>query len=127
MAPAPDPPYRIVAGREPDSRLWRFFFVNDSETVVDAAELTAVRFEWGDAYVGGESPGTRVAGLAPGARALLWQDDGGNEMRTDLWVRVTERGAETWLLFELPRLYRLQATTLVARATRVAGLPPDIA
>ncbi len=95
--------------------------------MVDAAELKAVRFEWGDAYVGGESPDTRVAGLAPGARALLWQDDGGSEMRTDLWVRVTVRGAETWLLFEFTRLYRLQATTLVARATRVAGPPADVA
>ena len=126
MAPALDPPFRIVADREPDSRLWRFFFVNDGETVVEAAELKAVRFEWGDAYVGGESPDTRVAGIAPGARALLWQDDGGSEMRIDLWVRVAEHGAETWLLFEFPRLYRLQATTLEAQATRVGGPPADV-
>jgi hypothetical protein len=127
MTSSPEPPCRIVATLEPDSRLWSFHLVNDGEAAIESAELKAVRYEWGDQDLGGALPGTRVADLAPGARALVWQDDGSSEMRTDLWLLVTLRGHETWLLFEFPRLYRLQATTLVAQAARVGGPPSDIA
>jgi hypothetical protein len=117
------PPCRIVATREPDSPLWSFHLVNDGAETIASAELAAVRFEWGDQYVGGESPGVRVADLQPGERALLWRDDGGSEMRPDLWLRLTWQGLETWLLFEFPRLYRQTGTTLVAHPMRMEGPP----
>jgi len=113
----------MVAAREPGSPLWSFHLVNDGAQAIDSAELAAVRFEWGDQYVGGESPGVRVDDLGPGERALLWRNDGGSEMRTDLWLRVTQQGREIWLLFEFPRLYRQTATTLVADPTSVPGPP----
>lgn len=62
----------------------------------------------------------------PGARALLWRDDGGSEMRTDLWLLVSHRGVEAWWLFEFPRLYRQQGTILVAHPQRMGGPPSDI-
>ena len=68
------PPCRIVATRAPDSPLWSFHLINDGAETIASAELAAVRFEWGDQYVGGESPGVRVADLGPGDRALLWRD-----------------------------------------------------
>jgi len=105
---------RVLATREPDSPLWSFYLINDGETVIESAELEAVRYEWGDQYMGGESPGLRVSDLASGGQALIWQDDGSSEMRTDLWLRVTHRGLTTRLLFEFPKLYRQQGTTLVA-------------
>ena len=117
---------RIVATREPDSPLWTFFLINDGDETIESAELKAVRYEWGDRYVGGESPGGCIADLAPGARAVIWQNDGSSEMRTDLWLRVTHHGAETWLLFEFPRLYRQQGTTLIAHPTRTGGPPSGV-
>ncbi len=127
MAPRADVQCRILAAREPDSPLWTFYLINDGEVAIESAELAAVRYEWGDQYVGGESPGVRVAALEPGARAPIWRDDGSSEMRTDLWVRVTQHGLEEWLLFEFPRLYRQTGTTLVAHPTRMerpcGGLP----
>ena len=118
------PPCRIVATREPGSPLWTFHLVNDGAEAIDSAELAAVRYEWGEVYVGGESPGVRVTDLGPGERAWLWRDDGGSEMRTDLWLRVAQQGREIWLLFEFPRLYRQTGTTLVAGPTSMPG-PPD--
>ena len=117
------PPCRIVATRESGSPLWSFDLVNDGEESIVNPELAEVRYEWGDQYVGGESPGVRIADLGPGERALLWRDDGGSEMRTDLWLRVTWQGLDTWLLFEFPRLYRQTGTTLVAHPTRMEGPP----
>jgi hypothetical protein len=117
---------RILATREADSPLWTFYLVNDGAVAIESAELNAVRYEWGDQYVGGESPGVRIADLAPGARALIWRDDGGSEMRTDLWLRVTHRGLETWLLFEFPKLYRQQGTTLVAHPRKMKGPPSAV-
>jgi hypothetical protein len=115
---------RIVAAREPDSRLWTFSLINDGRSPIESAELAAVRYEWGDQYLGGESPGTQIGGLAPGVGAPIWRDDGSSEMRTDLWVRVRHQGLESWLLFEFPKLCRQTATTLVARPTRMER-PPD--
>lgn len=114
---------RIVATREADSPLWSFYLMNDGGTPIESAELAAVKREWGDQYLGGESPGVRISDLAPGARALIWRDDGSSEMRTDLWLRVTDHGRETWLLFEFPKLHRQQGTTLVAHPTKM-GQPP---
>ena len=117
------PACRIVATRESGSALWSFHLVNDGAETIARAELAAVRYEWGDQYVGGESPGVHVADLGPGDRALLWREDGSSEMRTDLWLRVTWQGLETWLLFEFPRLYRQTGTTLVAHPMRMERGP----
>ncbi len=126
MSPPVDLQCRIVAARESDSPLWSFYLINDGGVAIEAAELTAVRYEWGDQYMGGESPGTRIADLEPGARALIWRDDGSSEMRTDLWLRLTHQELEMWLLFEFPKLYRQTGTTLVAHPTRVKGPPGGI-
>ena len=114
---------RIIATRETGSPLWSFDLVNDGATVIESVHLAAVKYEWGEQYRGGESPGVGVADLAPGDRATIWRDDGSSEMRTDLWLRVQQHGLETWLLFEFPKLYRRQGTTLIARPTRMAGPP----
>lgn len=124
MAFAVEPHCRIRATREPDSPLWSFYFLNDGHAAIDSADLVAVKYEFGDTYVGGESPSVSVAGLAPGAQALIWQDDGGSELRTDLWLRVTQGGQVTWLLFEFPKLYRQQGTRLIAHQIRMQGPPP---
>lgn len=126
MPAPPDLPCRIVALREADSPVWSFHLVNDGEATFPPVELAAVKYEWGDAYVGGAEPGTRVEGLAPGARALLWHDDGSSEMRTDLWLRVTLGARDAWLLFEVPRLYRQTGTSLVAHPVRVEKPPAGI-
>jgi hypothetical protein len=123
MSPPDELQCRIVATHEPNSSLWTFFLINDGGGTIESAELKAVRYEWGDQYVGGESPGGHIADLAPGARAVIWRSDGSSEMRTDLWLRVTHQGLDTWLLFEFPRLYRQQGTTLVAQPTRTGGPP----
>lgn len=117
---------RIVATREAGSPSWGFYLINDGGAAIESATLEAVRYEWGDQYGGGESPAVRVAGLEPGARAPIWRDDGSSETRIDLWLRVTHRGAETWLLFEFPKLYRQKGTTLTAHPTRMDGPPAGI-
>jgi hypothetical protein len=114
---------RILATREPGSPLWSFYLINDGGTTIESSELQAVKYEFGDEYRGGESPGVSVADLAPGGRALIWRDDGSSEMRTDLWLRMTHRGLETWLLFEFPNLYRQRETTLIAHPMRMGGPP----
>ena len=126
MTLAIDPRLRVVAERELDSRMWIFYLINDGGTMIESCELAAVRYEWGDQYVGGESPIVRLANLGPGARALIWRDDGSSEMRTDLWLRVTHQGLHAWLVFEFPRLYRQTGTTLVAHPTRMQGPPAGI-
>jgi len=117
---------RIVAERESNSPLWSFYLINDGGVTIETAELAAVRYEWGDQYVGGESPGVRIADFGPGARALIWRDDGSSEMRTDLWLRLAHHGLETWLLFEFPRLYRQAGTTIVEHPTTMKGPPGGI-
>ena len=124
MPQAGVPPCRIVATRDENSRVWHFFLVNDDHTAIEQAVLAAVKYEWGDQYWGdGKSPNVAVTNLPPGGRALLWQDDGSSEMRTDLWLRVTHVGQETILLFEFPKLYRQRGTTLVAHPHRMERLP----
>jgi len=120
-------PYRVVAEREDGSPWWSFYLLNDGGDTIESLELTAVRYEFGDQYLGGKSPGTRIERLEPGERGLLWRDDGGSEMRTDLWLRVTQRGEEIWMLFEFPRLYKQTVTTLVAGPIKVTGPPRDLA
>jgi hypothetical protein len=44
-----------------------------------------------------------VTGLAPGAHALIWRDDG--EFRTELRLRVRVGGREALMSFEFPKLY----------------------
>ena len=126
MSPPLGAQCRIVAERETGSPLWSFYLVNEGGAAIDAAELAAVRYEWGDQYVSGESPGVRIADLGPGGRALLWRDDGSSETRTDLWLRVTQRGLQTWLLFEFPKLYRQTGNTLVSHPARMEGPPRGI-
>lgn len=124
MPPSEEVQCQVVATREPDSPVWSFYLVNEGSTVIESAILAAVKYEWGDEYVGGESPDVRVDGLSPAGRALLWRSDGESEMREDLWIRVTHRGLQTWLLFEFPKLYRQQGTTLIGyRSTMASG--PD--
>lgn len=120
-------PCRVVAEREGTSPWWSFYLVNDGGTTIESVELTAVRYEFGDQYLGGTSPGTRIDRLEPGARGLLWRDDGGSEMRTDLWLRVARQDQEIWMLFEFPRLYKQTETTLVAGPITVNGPPRDLA
>jgi hypothetical protein len=127
MSAAVDLPYRVVAERERDSPVWSFYLVNDGDATLQSGELAAVKYEWGDQYVGGESPDLRFADIAPGARTLIWQDDGSSEMRTDLWLRLTHEGLDTWLYFEFPRLYRQTGTTLVAHPTRAQRPPGGVA
>jgi hypothetical protein len=64
-----------------------------------------------------------IVDIAPGARALIWRDDGSSEARTDLWLRMTHQGRETWLLFEFPKLYRQQGTLLEAHPMKMNGPP----
>jgi hypothetical protein len=123
MSFAVDLPCRIVAERESGSPWWNFYLVNDGADPIESAELAAVRHEWGETYMGGESPAVRVIDLAPRGRALLWRDDGSSEMRTDLWLRVTHRARHLWLLFEFPKLYRQAGTMLVAFPTRTETAP----
>ena len=114
---------RIVATRTPGSSSWLFHLVNDGDREIETAALEAVKYEWGDQYAGGESPHARVSGLAPGAQAHVWTDDGSSEMRTDLWLRVTRDGSDVWLLFEFPKLYRQAGDTLTARGMEMPGPP----
>jgi len=127
MTPQPQsviPLCRIVATRDSNSPVWHFHFVNDGQAPIERAVLSAVRYEWGDQYVGeGASPNVVVTNLSPGGQAPIWQDDGSSEMRTDLWLRVTHLGQEIILLFEFPKLYRQRGTTLVAHPDRMEKLP----
>src|SRR5262249_8539608 len=99
---------RVAACREAlgDGKEWSFYLINDSAAPLDLAVLEAVGYEWGDDG-SSEAADGRGAGLAPGAHALLWRDDGsGAELRMELAVRVTAGGAESLLRFEFPLLYR---------------------
>lgn len=114
---------RVVATRIPGSSSWEFRLVNDGDTEIESATLEAVKYEWGDHYMGGESPHVQVRSLAPGAQAHIWTDDGTSEMRTDLWVRIRKAGGDVWLLFEFPKLHRQDARTLVAHGSNMPGPP----
>jgi hypothetical protein len=106
---------RVVACREAldDGKEWSFYLINDGADPLDSAVLDWVSYEWGD-MGNSEDADVRVTGLAPGAHALIWRDDGsGAELRMDLSVRVQSRGREAKMLFEFPKLYRQRDLPLV--------------
>lgn len=99
---------RVAACREAlnDGKQWSFYLINDSDAPLDFAELRTVGYEWGDSG-SSEKADVRVTGLASGAHALIWRDDGsGAELRMELSLRVALDGREVVLRFEFPRLYR---------------------
>ena len=109
---------RVAACREAlnDGKEWSFYLINDSAMPLDVAELHAIGYEWGDSG-SSEAADVRVTGLAPGAHALLWRDDGsGAELRMELSLRVSVGGREVPLRFEFPKLY------LQRNLQRVEGL-----
>ena len=95
---------RVAACREArgDENTWSFYLLNDGDVPLDSAVLYQVGTEWGDQ---GHTDATdeRVSGLAPGAHALIWRDDG--EFRTELCLRVRVGEREARLSFEFPKLY----------------------
>jgi hypothetical protein len=110
--------------REAGSPLWSFYFINEGFTPFESVDFVAVKYEWGDEYMGGEPLTGGIVDMAPRASALVWQDDGASEMRTDLWIRLTDRGLDSWLLFEFPKLYRQEGIKLSAGPHRMPGPPP---
>ena len=77
---------RVAACREAidDGKEWSFYLINDSDAPLDSAVLCAIGYEWGD-YGNSEATDVNITGLAPGAAALIWRDDGsGAELRMDL-------------------------------------------
>ncbi len=98
---------RVTACREAldDGKEWSFYLINDSDAPIDLAELYSIDYEWGD-WGNSEATDVRITGLAPGANALIWRDDGsGAELRMELSLRVQVRGREVRLQFEFPKLY----------------------
>ena len=95
---------RVAACREVlgDGKGWSFYLINDGGTPLDSAVLSEVISEWGDCG-SSEAADVRVIGLAPGAHALIWRDDGEFRIELSLLVRVGEREAR--LSFEFPKLY----------------------
>jgi hypothetical protein len=95
---------RVAACREVavDDNTWSFYLINDGNTRLDSAELCQVSTEWGD-LGHSQAPGVHVTGLAPGAHALIWRDDGEFRIELSLVVRAGEREAR--LSFEFPKLY----------------------
>jgi hypothetical protein len=95
---------RVAACREArgDENTWSFYLLNDGDVSLDSAVLYQVSTEWGDQ---GHTDATdeRVTGLATGAHALIWRDDG--EFRTELRLRVRAGGREALMSFEFPKLY----------------------
>jgi hypothetical protein len=106
---------RMAACREAliDGKGWSFYLINDCEAALDSAALFQVSSEWGDC---GHTVAAdvHVVGLAPGAHALIWRDDGEFRMELSLLVRVGDREAR--LSFEFPKLY------LQKNLTRVDGV-----
>ena len=99
---------RIAACRESlgDGREWSFYLINDSDAPLDSATLYEIDYEWGD-MGNSHAANARVKGIAPGAYALLWRDDGsGAELRMELSLRVQARDREVRMRFEFPKLYR---------------------
>ncbi len=95
---------RVAACREPPAGAgqWCFYLINDGDAPLDSAELYRVSTEWGDSgHI--EAADVRVGGLAPGAHALIWRDDG--EFRIELRLLARAGGREVRLVFEFPKLY----------------------
>jgi hypothetical protein len=62
----------------------------------------------------------RVSGLAPGAHALIWRDNGdGAEFRMELSLDVCIGKREGHLVFEFPKLYKLRELPLVPGLDKV--------
>ncbi len=104
---------RVAACKEPSARAepWCFYLINDGRAPLDSAQLYRVSTEWGD--VGhSQAVDVRVSGLAPGAHAPIWRDDG--EFRIELALLVRAGGHEAHLTFEFPRLYRQTDLPLVS-------------
>jgi hypothetical protein len=98
---------RVAACREAlgDGKEWGFYLINDNTDPLDLTVLDTIGYEWGD-WGNSETTDVRITGLAPGAHALLWRDDGsGAELRMDLSLLVRMRGREVRLRFEFPKLY----------------------
>ena len=98
---------RLVACREMlnDGKEWSFYLINDSDAPLDSAVLNQISYEWGD-FGNSEPAAVRVTGLAAGAHALIWRDDGsGAELRMDLSLLVCMGEREVRLAFEFPKLY----------------------
>lgn len=95
---------RVAACREDmgDTSAWSFYIINDTDVQLDSAVLYQVASEWGD-FGHTVAADVRITGLAPGAHALLWRDDG--ELRTELSLRVQASGRAVQMRFEFPRLY----------------------
>jgi hypothetical protein len=104
---------RVVACREAasDGKGWSFYLINDCDAPLDSASLYRVGSEWGD-FGNSEATDVRICGLAPGAHALIWRDDG--EFRTELSLLVRAGGREVRLSFEFPKLYIQRNLSLVA-------------
>lgn len=117
---------RLAACRETaEGEAWTFHVINDSAVAFDSVLLEAVGYEWGD--IGrSEAVNVRVGGLAPGAHASIWRDDGsGAELRMDFSLRVRAGALEVALRFEFPILYRRTSMPVVEGLGRpgVVGHP----
>jgi hypothetical protein len=95
---------RVAACREAPAggNEWSFYLINDGDAPLDSAALYRVSTEWGD-FGNSYAADVRVNGLAPGAHALIWRDDG--EFRTELSLLVRAGEREARLSFEFPKLY----------------------
>lgn len=106
---------RVAACREAlgDGKEWSFYLINDSDAPLDSAVLQKISYAWGD-LGNSESADVHVTGLAAGAHALIWRDDGsGAELRMDLSLVVRIGNREVRLLFEFPKLYRKTGLPIV--------------
>lgn len=89
----------------PSGGSWEFYLINDSDSPLDWAVLNRIGYEWGD-WSNTEDVDVRVTGLAPGAHARIWTDNGdGAELRMNLSLRVCMGKREGTLTFEFPKLY----------------------
>ena len=89
-----------------DGKSWSFYLINDCDAPLDLAELYAIGLEWGGMPFIPVAANVRIVGLAPGAHALIWRDDGnGAELCMELSLRVQLRSREVTLKFEFPKLY----------------------
>ncbi|MFL6335965.1 MAG: hypothetical protein ACJ754_21870 [Pyrinomonadaceae bacterium] len=75
---------------------------NDGDVPLESATLYGVGTEWGD-FGHNQAADVLVNGLAPGAHAAIWRDDG--EFRLTLSLLVRAGGREVRLEFEFPKLY----------------------
>ena len=106
---------RVAACREQldDGKEWSFYLINDSDRPLDSVVLNELHYEWGD-WGNSEPADVHVAGLAAGAHALIWRDDGsGAELRMNLLLLVRMGDREVRLAFEFPKLYRKTDLPLV--------------